>query len=256
VVKTSQKLTDSNITYRKFADLYDLYVGEFHADFEFYTSYCKSPDKVIEIGCGTGRILDVLLQQDCIVTGVDISQEMLSKAKKKFDKWLSTGKLVLLNHDFSRDKLSELFDKALLTFYTFNYILDHPVEFLRHIRESLQDEGLLLMDLFFPNSLFDKSIEGKWIDKEFKHEEQLVRIRDCRTMEQDIEHRQQVFIVGEKEIYIDTRRKYYRPAHLQKLLDSAGFRNIEFTYGYDYRAFTRMIDETGLKNNYVVKAEK
>ena len=249
-------MNSSILTYKKFADLYDLYVGEFDTDFDFYKFYCNRSDKVIEIGCGTGRILDILLNQDCIVTGVDISEEMLQKAREKFSKWITSGKLTLINHDFSIDKLKVHFHKALLTFYTFNYILDNTINFLSNVNDSIEKNGLLLMDLFYPNSLYDKSINGKWIDKEFTFGGHAIKIRDCRTMYQDIEHRQQIFNIRGIETKIDTRRKYYSPKDLRELLIASGFKQVEFSYNYDYKGFNSMIDPSRLKTNYIVKAKK
>jgi ubiquinone/menaquinone biosynthesis C-methylase UbiE len=72
-------------TYKAFSDFYDSYVGKFNEDFDFYKTYCNKSDSIIEIGCGTGRILDYFLKQNYKITGVDISDEMLNKAKDKLD---------------------------------------------------------------------------------------------------------------------------------------------------------------------------
>jgi SAM-dependent methyltransferase len=243
-------------TYKVFADLYDLYVDRFNSDLDFYKSYCQKTDRIIEIGCGTGRVLNDFLSEGYQVTGLDISQEMLDKAAKKLKKWIDSGKLYLINHDFAYGTLQQKYDKALLTFYTFNYILDNPVVFLKNIYHSLSENGLLLMDLFFPNSLFDPSIERKWIEKEFTHEGTIIQIKDNRYMTNDIEYRQQIFQISGSEIKIDTQRKYYRYGELRSILQEAGFKNIEFSPGYNLLGFSGKLDESKLKSNYIVKAKK
>ena len=243
-------------TYKIFSNFYDLYVGKFDSDFDFYKSHCDNAERILEIGCGTGRILNLLLQMDCKVTGIDISQEMLDKASKKYHNQIKNGKLTLRNHDFTTDKINDRFDNILMTFYTFNYILDRPIDFLKNVYNSLKDNGLLLMDLFCPNSLIDNSINGKWIDKEYNIEGKLIKIRDCRTMDNDIEHRQQVFNINGTKTKIDTKRKYFSPLTLKEILKSSGFQDVEFSYSYDYNEFEEMIDESRLKNNYIVKVTK
>ena len=249
-------MSESNATYKIFADFYDLYIGGFDADFEFYKSYCHKTDKILEVGCGTGRILNVLLQKGCKVIGVDISQEMLDKAGGKYSSSITSGNLTLINHNFITHKFAEQFDKILLTFYTFNYVLEEPVQFIKNIYDSLAKNGLLFIDLFYPNSLFDKSISGKWICKEYEINGCPIEIRDCRTIDNDIEYREQIFIIEGVETKIDTKRKYYSPSSLREILTSAGFQDIVFSYNYDYDKFEKIIDEDKLTSNYIVKVKK
>ena len=49
-------------TYQKFAQYYDVYVQHFADDLPFYCDSIKGSKFVVEIGCGTGRILQVLLE--------------------------------------------------------------------------------------------------------------------------------------------------------------------------------------------------
>jgi SAM-dependent methyltransferase len=242
-------------TYKIFSDFYDLYVGHYDLDFEFYKSYCNKHDDIIEIGCGTGRILNYLLQSGCNLTGVDISQEMLDKASNKLKEYLVLNTLHLLNHDFTDGYLNERFDKALVTFYTFNYIIDKPIDFLRNVGLSLVDDGLLLMDVFYPNSLYNLSIDNQWIEKDYIINGRQIKLKDNRKMTGNIEHRHQIFCVENKEISIATDRRYYSPHELKKYLEMAGFTEIRFALQYEFSAFCPMIAEAQLKNNYLVKAK-
>jgi SAM-dependent methyltransferase len=246
----------ANDTYKVFADIYDLYAGRFNSDLDFYKSFCQKTDRIIEVGCGTGRVLKDFLCEGYQITGLDISQEMLDKAKTKLINWIVSGKLQLINHDLTQGMLQQKYDKALLTFYTFNYILDQPVIFLNNIYHSLSENGLLLMDLFFPNSLFDPSIENQWIEKEFTHDGTIIHIKDKRHVTNDIEHKQQIFRIAGSEIRIDTQRKYYRYGELKSILQESEFKNIEFSPGYDLQGFSSTLDESNLKSNYIVRAGK
>lgn len=243
-------------TYKKFSELYDLYVGKFSDDLDFYKAFCSKSDKIIEIGCGTGRILKFFLQQDYSIVGVDVSQEMLDKAAKKLTKWMDAKKLTLDNHDFTTARMNACFDKALLTFYTFNYIIERPVDFLSHIYESLKKNGMLLIDLFYPVTLLDASIQDKWIIKEFSVEGMKVKLKDNRSVVNNIERRQQIFCINDAEMKIDTDRKYYSPSEMLKFLHLAGFKDVKFALGYNYANFTDSIFEKDLKANYIIKAQK
>lgn len=53
-------------------------------DLEFIGSYCKKGDKVLDFGCGNGRLLDFLEKKDIDYTGVDISAKLLKEAQNRF----------------------------------------------------------------------------------------------------------------------------------------------------------------------------
>ena len=240
-------------TYKIFSEFYDLYVRSFNSDFDFYRSFCHKTDRILEVGCGTGRILNILLQEDCTVTGIDISEEMLTKAGEKYHTAVQEGRLTLLNHNFLNHKLNAGFDRILLSFYTFNYILDQPKQFLKSLIHSFNSGGVLLMDVFYPTPLFNNSIDGVWLEKEYNIDGRVIKIHDCRTMNKDIEHRQQVFIIDGTETKIDTKRRYYSPSVLREILHDTGIGDVKFAHGYEYQKFQEMIEEKKLKNNYIVK---
>ena len=82
-------------TYALFAKFYDTYVGNYSRDLPLYlalASNVKSP--ILEIGCGSGRVLVPLLQAGHLVTGVDISEEMLQLAEEKLKK-IAYGRVAL-----------------------------------------------------------------------------------------------------------------------------------------------------------------
>ncbi|MBN2039365.1 MAG: class I SAM-dependent methyltransferase [Spirochaetes bacterium] len=248
-------MINSKDTYKIFASFYDAYAGRFSDDLEFYSAYCGRTDRIIEIGCGTGRILEFFLKLRYTIDGADISREMLHKAEEKLAQWISTGKLNLFLHDFTTGKTESGYDRALVSFYTFNYIIHKPAEFLRNIFESLNEKGLLLMDLFYPDTLLDKSINNKWIEKECETDGTIIKIKDKRHIADNTERRQQIFLINGDQIKIDTDRKYYSPEAVRSLLKEAGFSEIELAPDYNTNEFSEMIDESRLRNNFIVKAK-
>lgn len=73
---------------------YDLYAGNYDEKLDYLDSFEKRKlddffrdikgKKVLDIGCGTGRIIPDLLEKEAKVTGADVSTEMLKIAVKKF----------------------------------------------------------------------------------------------------------------------------------------------------------------------------
>jgi SAM-dependent methyltransferase len=57
--------------------------GLLQIDQTFVERHCTAPGRVIDLGCGTGRVLIPLAQRGHWVLGVDLSQEMLAIAREK-----------------------------------------------------------------------------------------------------------------------------------------------------------------------------
>jgi len=88
--------------YNCWSEFYDSYPNPTVAidDIYFPPFYSQIKNQnVMEIGCGTGRHTKRLLASDNYVTGVDISEGMLSQAKNK----IQSEKLKLIHGDFMKD---------------------------------------------------------------------------------------------------------------------------------------------------------
>ena len=53
---------------------------------QYFLKLTSSKDRILEVGCGTGRLLIELTKKDYTVDGVDASPEMLSKLQQKFER--------------------------------------------------------------------------------------------------------------------------------------------------------------------------
>jgi SAM-dependent methyltransferase len=72
----------SEETYARYADIYDALFDDIHDDVGFYLKRAGAPGdgRILELGAGTGRVTEPLLQAGYRVTAVDLSPEMLAKA--------------------------------------------------------------------------------------------------------------------------------------------------------------------------------
>ena len=247
---------NATTTYQKFAQFYDAYVQDFAHDLEFYTTLCQPEDRLLEIGCGTGRVLKYVLERGYSITGVDISHDMLDVARQKLHVFVENGQLRLLNHDFQHAPLENRYDKILVTFYTFNYILEQPETFLRHLAASLVPGGLLVMDLFYPHTLAHPEDENVWREKAWHFQQRVIHLKDKRTVRDNIEERIQIYIEGDEEIDITTHRKYYAPDDITQLLKSAGFHDTLVSAAYASGYFQATIPESRLSDHFLVRTVK
>ncbi len=65
------------------ADYYDKFAGPPSGDVEFYAARVTPNSRVLELGCGTGRVLVALAEQAAYVFGLDHSSAMLAMAAQK-----------------------------------------------------------------------------------------------------------------------------------------------------------------------------
>lgn len=247
---------NSDSTYHKFAQYYDLCVGDFDADLPVYKSLCHAQESILEVGCGTGRVLQSFLRDGFVVTGIDISQEMLGLAKRKLQVFQDQGSLRIYRHDLRKQPLPDKYERVLVTFFTFNYILERPETFLQHLRQSMTQDSSLIMDLFFPKTLAHPELDNVWTTNEFKRHGRAVTLRDRRILSNNIEERTQIYQEQGESIEIVTARRYYPPEEILHILHAGGFQEIQFAQGYESSAFDETIDSEQLRQNFIVKATK
>ena len=83
----------ASATYKIYSQFYDSYTVNFQADIPLYKTFTKDSKNILEVGCGTGRILKELAEKNKTITGVDIStQHTLSATEKTEDDYVCVAK--------------------------------------------------------------------------------------------------------------------------------------------------------------------
>jgi SAM-dependent methyltransferase len=223
-----------------------------------YLSVCRSAQNVLEIGCGTGRILRALLPAKFRVTGVDISDEMLDLARTNLAAHLVRGALRLRKHDFRKSPLLEKFDRALVTFYTFNYLLTKfdQDRFLLNVQKSLAPNGILVLDLFYPLALAQPAAANQWTESVLESDGHAVALKQKRKMIGKIEERTQIYTEGANQEEIVTKRRFVSKREAVALLKQTGFMDIQVTNGYDGSGFRPLKDGEETNSTFVCIASK
>jgi SAM-dependent methyltransferase len=137
-------------TYDVYAPVYDVFTA--HYDYEGWLAdlivllegYGLDGRRLLDVGCGTGKSFLSLLPHGWQVTGCDISESMLERAREK------TGAAARLCRADMRDlpRLGE-FDLVWAIDDAVNYLLTEREleQALAGMRGNLADEGLLLFDV-------------------------------------------------------------------------------------------------------------
>jgi ubiquinone/menaquinone biosynthesis C-methylase UbiE len=133
-------------------ELYDVILGKFDYDLGFYLRLAKeAKGPVLDVACGTGRIMLPCLQAGVDIEGVDLHDGMLNRLRTRAaDLGLEPR---LHRADMSDFRLARLFALVMIPFNSFvhNLTADAQIQCLKSCREHLQPGGLLAFDTYFPD---------------------------------------------------------------------------------------------------------
>jgi SAM-dependent methyltransferase len=153
------------------ARLYDVFV--FDGDLPLYLDLAaRQGRRVLEVACGSGRVLVPLVEAGLRVTGVDISPHMLSLARAKLEADQLAGSAELVQADMRSFRLEQRdFDLALVPVKSFAYLTEaaEQLECLASIHAHLRRGGLLAMDLMHPLPEWTSAARGSMRDDLLQH---------------------------------------------------------------------------------------
>jgi SAM-dependent methyltransferase len=134
---------------------YDIWYEDFVEDIEFYKTIAeRTGGPVLELMCGTGRIMIPLADAGLEITGVDKSGAMLDVLSSKLE--LIGGKVErnidVIEGDIRTFKAERKFRLALIPFNSFLHLLNRKdqEDALANVRDHLETGGLLVISIFNP----------------------------------------------------------------------------------------------------------
>lgn len=142
-------------SYDPFARFYDLFGQEAPNDVPFYLDRSRTAGRILEVGCGTGRILIELAKAlpNVSFVGVDSSEEMLKAAEHKKNE-LNIHNIELVHADVRDLNLDRMFDLILVTYQTFQFILtvEDQLQALQNVQKHLRPGGTCILHVFNPDA--------------------------------------------------------------------------------------------------------
>ena len=231
------------------AQLYDDF--PFGGDVPFYLGLAKEQDgPVLELACGSGRLLEPLAAAGHSVVGVDVSPHMLALARRRL---AGLGGRVesrcrLVQGDLRSFELEETFALAIVAVRSFSYLLDRKDQqaALHRIFDRLWPNGILVLDLLNPSLEWLARRPGVLHQDLLEHLPDRTVMRTEATVSTDLARQVRVI----RSIYdvvdrrgIVTRRivewpfRYFYRFEAELLMESAGFTVQDVFGGYDQEAF-------------------
>jgi len=216
-------------------------------DVSFYVSEAAAvTGMVLELGCGTGRVLLPLARAGHRVVGVDSSQEMLDRCAAKLLEEADSirGHVTLHRSDVRSFDVGATCDLAIAPFRVMQHLatIEDQLHFLAAVRTHLVPGGRFVFDVF--NTHFSALAAVDGIEREDTPEQRLpdgrwfrrtARVVRVRWVEQ-ISEIELIYYVSpapgapaNRHVHAFDMRWYLR-AELDHLLTRAGFR-VEAIYG-------------------------
>lgn len=196
---------------------------------------------VVELGCGTGRILMEVAAHGVQITGVDPSEEMLDVLRSK----APPPHVTLVRARMEELELEEHgFALATVPFRAFQHLMtvSEQLEALRRIREHLRPGGRLALDVFEPDlarmaRTHEPEAHDHWFEVDGRRLErrfEVYRDRAAQAMRVVFRYYDQAGVaLGEQTLGMRWIYRY----ELEHLLVRAGFEPESWSSGYDGRPY-------------------
>jgi len=105
--------------------------------------YAKSGLKILDLGCGNGRLLNALKDKEVEYVGVDNSEKLLSEAQKNYPEYKDKfWKADALNLPFAENEFDMIYSIAVLQHIPSK---EYRMKFLKECLRTLKKDGKLVL---------------------------------------------------------------------------------------------------------------
>lgn len=231
--------------YSGFAQVYDRFMED--VPYEEWVSFLKEQLRredirdglVLELGCGTGKVTEMLAAAGYDMIGIDNSEEMLSVARGRQLRQKEEGaqpgpEILYLEQDMREFELYGTVRAVVSVADTMNYLTD-PEDFTRTlslVNNYLDPGGIFLFDLKTVH--YFKDVMGDQIYAENAPDASLIWENAYYPEEQMNEYALTLFLQREKGLFERCEEVHYQRAYtqqeIQKMAEQAG---MEFVLACD-----------------------
>jgi SAM-dependent methyltransferase len=217
------------------------------ADATFYRDLARETGgPVLELGCGTGRVLLPIAQDGLDCVGLDTSPAMLDALRAKQPPAnLHLVVAPMQDFDLGRDRFRLIF--AAFRPLQHLYTVGDQLACLACVRRHLAPDGLFAFDVFQPDlARLARAVEPEYEEDRFRDgDDEVVRLasvrRDLSTQTNEVtvrfERRRAGIVVGDEVERF--RMRWYHRYELEHLLARAGFDVVALFGDFDRRPFDR-----------------
>lgn len=244
--------------YYSFASVYDTFMDdvpyEEWAEYltELLREYGIDGGLVLDLGCGTGTLTEILSKNGYDMIGVDNSEDMLEIAKDKQEQ--SGLEILYLLQDMREFELFGTVNAVVSICDSINYITDEEdlLTVFRLVNNYLDPEGIFVFDFNTVHKYRD--ILGEQTIAENREECSFIWDNYYDEEEEINEYDLTLFIREESEVYRRYEEIHYQKAYnldtIKRLIEQSGL-----IYETAYDAFTRNTPDDSSERIYVIARE-
>ncbi|MBK9124650.1 MAG: class I SAM-dependent methyltransferase [Chloroflexi bacterium] len=230
--------------YAQIARYYDAENTDKNDDLPFYLELAQDIDgPILDVGCGTGRVMFPLARAGYDVHGIDNEPRMLERARALLDAEQElTDRMHFHEGDARTFKFPVKFGLTLVPYNGLMHFLDQDsqITVLRHLRECTRDDGLLVLDLPNAGDVYaTEDTDGLIFERTFLEPEtgHLVMQQSISTLDRTMQTLQVTWIYDEitadgtvKRTFAPLRLYYYFYSEIKLLLMMTGW-EVTTVYG-------------------------
>lgn len=245
--------------YTGFSRVYDLLMDD--VPYEEWAEYLCALLKeygvreglVLDLGCGTGSLTEILARRGYDMIGVDNAQDMLQIATEKRE--LSGLDILYLQQDMREFELYGTVSAVISICDSMNYLTEYQdlVRTLKLVNNYLDSGGIFIFDL---NTLYKyEQVIGDSTIAENREECSFIWENDFHKESRINEYALTLFVREEENLYRKFEEIHYQKAYtveeIAQAVDEAGMELISM-----YDAFTREKPKSDSERIYVIAREK
>jgi SAM-dependent methyltransferase len=239
------------------AALYDFEYRRRRADVNFYRRLAeerrtdKGAAPILDLACGTGRLLVPLLRDGHTVVGLDRSATMLARAARRVHRLAATrrARALLVRGDLRAFSFTPRFGLAICAFHSVQHLVDDRdlIGFFRRVRAALVPGGWFAFDVLPPSPAWlARDPNRRWARTTFHHPETGERL--VYTLSQSYEPRRKALHMRFHYQPVDERgrpsgaerlvrlcHRQLPPEDVRRLLSRAGLEIVASFGGFDAR---------------------
>ena len=152
--------------YDRIAPFYDVEHARFDEDVDLYMNFAElRGGPLLELACGSGRLLLPLARAGYEVTGVDASPAMLELARVALEAEGLTARCALVQQDMRALQLDKKFHLAFIALGSFGHVVTRGAQqqALGAIRAHLTASGTFILDISNEDARYMESMGGQML---------------------------------------------------------------------------------------------